>query len=426
MKLNFALLGVLFFCASSCLAYNIKTDDFNIKTDEFSVIQKEVKNIARDTLVVFDIDWVLLESKDQILKGPNRPYYEEILGRYSYIMRNNTADQLSDEQLKNEIKKAIDRGVLTRNAYLYQYNTDTNVLRCLYIQESGKVNKTVRIMTANNSEDLAKIIGGLGLPATTKNEFRRLAPNKVKIIIAKTSAQIFEKFNAEEKTTEAESKNEEKRQLEAKNIESILMSQSQEVPVDSRMVDLIKHLQLGGIKVLALSSNYTGSYGRIASMEAWRINRLKQSGYTFDKSLVGVKDKLLDRFLQNTPGESIKPKQLEKKGVVFSKGVILTNYSPKGDALMAFLRYANIKPKKIIFIDDQRRNLKSVEAEARKNNIQFLGIEYAAVKDARLEPLNIKRARLQLGVFKEKQKWFSDEEADKYILAHSKDKIEVK
>jgi len=174
MKLNFALLIVIFFYINTCLAYNVKTDDFNIKTDEFSVIQKEVKSVDKDTLIIFDIDRVLLEPKDQILKEPNTFDYEEILGHYSYIMRNNTADQLSDKQLRNVIKKAVARGVLTRDAYLYQYNTDTNVLRCLYIQKNGKVYKKVRIITANNGEDLTKIIGGLDLPATTGFQIKKL------------------------------------------------------------------------------------------------------------------------------------------------------------------------------------------------------------------------------------------------------------
>ncbi|MBU0744822.1 MAG: DUF2608 domain-containing protein, partial [Gammaproteobacteria bacterium] len=191
--------------------------------------------------------------------------------------------------------------------------------------------------------------------------------------------------------------------LEEKNFYSMRMMQSQEVPVDQGMPGLIKGLQASGKKVLALTLINSGSYGQIASMEKFRVNRLILAGYRFDKSWSGVKKQLLN----------------QEKDVVFSKGVVLTNFSPKGDALMAFLQYAKNKPKKIILIDDRRINLKSVEAVARKNNIQFLGIEYMAAVDAKKEPINIKRARLQLDIFKKKHKWLSDGEADKYILTHS-------
>lgn len=410
MTFKLITLVTFFFCTNACFAYKIKTDDFNIKTDEFSVIQKEVQNVDKNTLVIFDIDQVLLEPKDQILKAPNGLDYDEISGRYSYIICSNITNQLSDNQLKNKIKKAIDYGMLTSDAYLYQYNTDNNTLRCLYINKNGKIDKKVMIMTANNDGDLAKIIGGLGLLTTKSDTFRRLTLNNIKIIESKVSVQKFEKFNEEDKITELKSKNEKKIILEKENTESMLMSQIQEVPVDDRMIDLVKHLQINGTKVLALTSMRTGRYWQIASMEAFRISRLKQSGYHFDKSWAGVKDQLLDQFLQNYPNKSVKSQKHEKKGIVFSKGVVLTNFSPKGNALMAFLRYTNTQPKKIIFIDDQRKNLKSVEDEARKNNIPFFGIEYTAAKDAKLEPINIKRAHFQLDTFKKTRKWCSDQE----------------
>lgn len=420
MKLNFVLLVALFLYTNACFAYNIKTDNFNIKTNEFSTIQKEIQSASNDTLIVFDIDGVLLNANDQILKLSNRSAYEEILGHYTYIILN-TKNQLSDKQLKNEIKKAIERGVLTRNSCLYQYNIDTNVLRCLYIRETGRLGEDVVVIAANKGENLKKIISKLDLSATNKNEFRRLALNKIKIIDSKTSAQRFEKLN-EKEIAELEPKDEEKKRLEAKNTESMLISQAKEVPVDNRMVGLIKHLQMNGTKVLALTSVDTGSYGQITSMETLRINRLKQSGYYFDRSWIGVKDRLLDQFLQNTTDRSSSAQKLEKKGIVFSKGVVLTNSSPKGGALMAFLHYTNAKPKKIIFIDDLKENLKTVEMEARKNNIQFFGIEYTAAIDARIEPLNIKRARIQLDIFKKNHKWLSDKEADEYVLEHQQNK----
>jgi hypothetical protein len=86
---------------------------------------------------------------------------------------------------------------------------------------------------------------------------------------------------------------------------------------------------------------------------------------------------------------------------------------PKGEVLKAFLDYAELSPKKIIFVDDKEKNLKSVEAFAREAKIPFIGFQYTAIVDRSKSLLNEKRAQLQFEVLEKEHKWLSDEEADK-------------
>ena len=87
----------------------------------------------------------------------------------------------------------------------------------------------------------------------------------------------------------------------------------------------------------------------------------------------------------------------------------------KGEALKAFLNYTDLQFEKILFVDDKREYLESVAKFAREASIEFLGIEYTAVEDSKIEPLNKERVKLQLDVLEKEYKWLSDEEADLQI-----------
>ena len=97
---------------------------------------------------------------------------------------------------------------------------------------------------------------------------------------------------------------------------------------------------------------------------------------------------------------------------VFKSGIIFTSAVSKGQALRAFLHYTGISPKKIIFVDDKRTHLESVEEIATSDNISCTGIEYTAASDIPASPLNEKRADLQYKVLEKENKWISDSEAD--------------
>ena len=189
---------------------------------------------------------------------------------------------------------------------------------------------------------------------------------------------------------------------------SIIFTQRDNGPVDVKMKDIISELQSKGIKVLALTNCFTGSFGNIESMEDWRYNELKKHGYHFDLSWRVLKPKVFTGLEKTGKGLSAKNSSMP----VFKSGIVFTSAVSKGQALEAFLQYARIVPKKIIFVDDKRKHLESVEEIAKSHNIPFIGIEYTAVSNIPASPLSEKRANLQYEVLEKEKKWISDSEAD--------------
>lgn len=175
--------------------------------------------------------------------------------------------------------------------------------------------------------------------------------------------------------------------------------------IDLKMVKLINTLQKNSIKVLALTAKTTGKFGNIPYMENLTIKELHDFGYHFEKSWLNLNDQI---FYQITPKSS-------KEFAMFKQGVLLTNGAAKGNVLKKFLDYAKLHPKKIIFIDDYRKNLESVAYFANKENIIFLGIEYTIAKELNKKTFNEERANFQLDIFKNNNKWLSDQQADQIL-----------
>lgn len=175
--------------------------------------------------------------------------------------------------------------------------------------------------------------------------------------------------------------------------------------VDPQMVVLIKEAQGKGLKVMALTNAWTGAFGNIPSLEDWRINELAGFGYRFKDSWSAFKPKTFEALKSKDP----------KRFPVFKDGIVFTSNLPKGEVLKAFLEYAALTQKTIIFVDDKRKHLKSVEAFCQKVGIKFTGFEYTAVADRPKSPLNEKRAQYQFEVLEKEHKWLSDEQADKEI-----------
>jgi hypothetical protein len=195
-------------------------------------------------------------------------------------------------------------------------------------------------------------------------------------------------------------------QQQIQELDSIMMLQRKVAPIDPKFINLIKTLQNKQIKTLALTQCSTGPLGKISSLEDWRIKELKKIGYNFDKSW----DKINTKFFE-TLKSTVELKRVPafKQGIIFSCGVT------KSTTLKAFLNYVKLNPKKIIFIDDKRKNVNSIEQFAKKNKIEFLGFEYTKVANTTLDPLNITMAKLQFDTLEKKHKWLSDKDAIKIL-----------
>jgi FMN phosphatase YigB (HAD superfamily) len=190
---------------------------------------------------------------------------------------------------------------------------------------------------------------------------------------------------------------------EAQILWSIIWLARSDEPVDPKMVSLIKEAQSRGLKVMALTNAWTGPFGNIPSLEDWRIDELQGFGYTFKDLWSTLKLKTFKNLKSKDP----------KRFPVFQEGVLFTCNLQKGEALKTFLQYTGFSPKKIIFIDDKQKHLKSVEAFSKDAGIPFVGFQYTAIAERPRVPLNEERARLQFLILEKEHKWLNDEEADK-------------
>ncbi len=180
--------------------------------------------------------------------------------------------------------------------------------------------------------------------------------------------------------------------------------------------DIFNEIKAKGYKILGLTALLTGKLGVIDSMESWRIEHLQSHGISFDNSFVNAESGYLDPYIPEIVQYNQDAKH--KTAPTAYNGIVFTGSIPKGEVLNAYLQYAHIKPKKIIFIDDRMGNLKSVQECCQKNDIEFLGYEYTAIQEqAKQLQLNTKRAFLQYELLVLKKIWLTDSEADNILAS---------
>jgi FMN phosphatase YigB (HAD superfamily) len=66
---------------------------------------------------------------------------------------------------------------------------------------------------------------------------------------------------------------------------------------------------------------------------------------------------------------------------MYKRGILFSGDNNKGEALVDFLDYCDVKPEKIIFVDDKLHNLHKVEAIVEQRNISFVGIRYGRLDE---------------------------------------------
>lgn len=185
---------------------------------------------------------------------------------------------------------------------------------------------------------------------------------------------------------------------------SIVMLQYQNSLIDPKIKDVFQLLNDKNIKFIALTAADTGKLGYIASIEDWRIQSLKNFGFDFSSSFPD---------LQPITFENLPSTKNPARFATYKTGILFSSDVPKGEVLKAFLAYAKSQFKQIIFVDDLRKNLDSVETFCNEVGIAYQGFEYTA--NAVSSPLNEERVKLQIDTLINEGKWLSDIEADKNI-----------
>lgn len=133
--------------------------------------------------------------------------------------------------------------------------------------------------------------------------------------------------------------------------------------------NLIHTLQSKDIKTIALTKAYTGQSNYFNNLVKLRYNTLRQFNIHFNRSFPNLAPKkFTTRFSCSNPP-------------LFNDGIIYSCGFPKTIYLEEFIKYSKQKPSKIIFIDNEKKNVKEMELFCRKNNIESTCIHYTFVKE---------------------------------------------
>lgn len=200
-------------------------------------------------------------------------------------------------------------------------------------------------------------------------------------------AQIEKKFGTEETT----------------RLKSIVLSSYKPMIVDQEISKVVSNAQKAGIIVFALTSGNTSSYGIIPNRADLRIKTIKNIGIDFSKSTE------LDYIDLSEEGELIGKKDRNKP--IFQDGVIFAAKKPKGKVLSKFLKLSKLKPRKIIFVDNQLKNVLSVEAHCKELGIDYTGIHFTKIYNKPANPLDKKIAEKKFEILLAENRWIDDHEA---------------
>lgn len=184
---------------------------------------------------------------------------------------------------------------------------------------------------------------------------------------------------------------------------SIKRSQEEMELVDARLSDIVKELQARSVKVIALTSQPYGPFGVIKDEGTLRVEELKKLGLDFRNAFSS-----LESFTLNIPSPKDQPP-------LYREGIIFTDLSSKGEALIAFLQKMKWNPKKIIVIDDGRRNLEHIQEALKANHLNGLLFLYIDGRLAAEHP-DPDLAQAQFDYLVKNEKWLSDEKARKQGL----------
>lgn len=168
--------------------------------------------------------------------------------------------------------------------------------------------------------------------------------------------------------------------------------------VDEGVLPLIARLKREGIPTIALTLVEAGRLGMIPNMADWRLTEMRELGLEFDWSFPHAGYLEFDK----EPGRSTTP--------AYKGGVLFSARHSKGSIFKAFLEKVKWKPTKIVFIDDNRSFLQSVEAVAMEWGIPFVGIHYRGAEQAACE-IDEALAEFQFRYLARYGDWLGDAEA---------------
>lgn len=132
--------------------------------------------------------------------------------------------------------------------------------------------------------------------------------------------------------------------------------------VEQEWPTIFEMLKNKGVTVIALTAMHTGTFGKISSMEHWRVNELKSIGLTFNPFAPDNIEILID-------GE---------QPATLYQGILFTGSYLKSEVLKSFIAKHGT-PSKILFFDDRLPQIELLQELCKNMNIPYKGYHYQAV-----------------------------------------------
>jgi len=183
-----------------------------------------------------------------------------------------------------------------------------------------------------------------------------------------------------------------------KHLWSAVFTKRRVQPVDPRILKVIKDLQKRHIPTIALTGWWTGQYGKISHIEEIRFKDLEQVGVSFAHS-------------SPFKHEMTFPKLKTEDGIPLVKsGVIFTALADKGTVLKQALQHSPLSFQRIVFVDDDLKNLDDVEKICHALGVEFQGIHYTASKLIPIPEFSAEKEALRFKILETEQQWLTDGE----------------
>jgi proline iminopeptidase len=150
----------------------------------------------------------------------------------------------------------------------------------------------------------------------------------------------------------------------------LMITQGPNVLTDARLAPFIRNLQRSNALILGLTGADTSALPDTGDIPLWRASELKRLGVDFlasSKRLSLLKNRMEFTWFPAFRGTY----------PLFQDGILYCNFTTsKGEVLAAFLNATSMTPSRVVLVDDDLKNLRSVEEELAKKNIPFLGLHY--------------------------------------------------
>jgi hypothetical protein len=160
--------------------------------------------------------------------------------------------------------------------------------------------------------------------------------------------------------------------------------------VNDGLPQIIKKMQDRGVAVLVLTSHWTGKFHDIKSVENLRKNELNQFDFDFKKSWKGIGKMTFYELPAKLPKYNV------TRYPVFENGIIFACNLDKGKVLQKFLERIPQKFSKIIFVDDKRKNIRSIEKFCETNNVSGKCVQYKKAELFKKNEVNSQELKKEL------------------------------